>query len=158
MEEQKLIFNNKLVRNSFKSRFCGEFILPSGKPSGYYKFPISDKEINEYMESYKNQEKPKGFFTWSEWALWTSLRCKYGVNYLTSKKQKFLSHIDNMYNPIKKEENLEEKMLFYCDNKLKEMLDLVLKSAENLDVEQDLENNKKNFRASLDNTENDVLY
>lgn len=157
MTNQQSIFNNKLVRNSFKSRFCGEFMLPSGKPSGYYKFPISDEEINAYMENYKNQEKPKGFFTWSEWALWTALRCKYGFNYLAQKKQKFLSHIDNMYNEPK-EENLEEKMIFYCDNKLNEILDLACKTVANAQPAQATENNEKNFRVALDNAENDVLY
>jgi len=151
MTNQKSTFNPKQVRQTFKSYVCGEFMLPSGKQSGEYKFPISDEEINYYMQYHQDDEKPKCFLTWSEWALWTSLRLKYGFNYLKPPRQQFLSHINSFYIPQIEENNLEEKMLFYIDNKLSEI------QATSIPL-QDTEKNEKNFRASLDNYENDVLY
>lgn len=150
MENQ--IFNNNQVRRSVKSRLCGEFILPSGKPSGYYKFPIEDAEINKTMQDYQGFDKPAGFLTWSEWALWVALRKKYGFNYLKPKEQRFLTHVDMLYAEPKTDENLEDKLLFYCDSKFEEIVEMFCK-AEPPRVSE----NEKNFRASLDNGDLPVI-
>lgn len=150
----QLTFNENQVRKSLKSRLCGEFVLPSGKPSGFYKFPITDEEINDIMKEFSDLEKPKGFLTWSEWALWVALRSKYGCNYLKPKKQHCLSHIDDFYRDPKKDDDLQDKLLFYCDSKLEEILTLACRQ----NSEEKSEKSEKNFRSSLDNDDLDVLY
>ena len=139
---ERLIFNDNQVRKSFKSKLCKEFILPSGKPSGFYKFPITSEEINEIMKEYADVEKPKKFFTWSEWALFVALRRKYGFNYLKPKEQKFLPHIDTLYEEPKNDESLEDKLLFYCDSKLDEIVEIFCKA----EPPRDTENEKPPFR------------
>ena len=162
--ETKLTFNRKQVRPSFMAHYCGEYMLPSGKPSGYYRFPITDEEINDTCQWLDQKDKPKQFWTWSEWALFTSLRVKYGFNYLKPKRQQFLRHIDELYAEPKEEdpnENLEERTLFYCDKRMEDMLKIILdkiSNAEPLRVSTDNKKSEKNFRASLDNSNFDVLY
>ena len=97
MDKTKLTFNRKQVRPSFVAHYCGEYTLPSGKMSGYYRFPITDEEINETCKWLDLADKPKYFWTMSEWMLFTALRVKYGFNYLKPKPQTFLRHIDEMY-------------------------------------------------------------
>lgn len=162
MEKKKLIFNSKQVRNTFKSHYCKELSLPSGKPSGYYIFPITDEEINELSQDLNPEEKPKRFFTWSEWAMFVALRRKYGVTYLhpKTKQERFLSEYDMSCLPQKEEnpiEELENKLLFYCDSKLDDMLDYLQDSISTPEPERDTENEKK-FRNLLDNVNTDVLY
>ena len=159
MENQKLTFDEKQVRKSFKSRFCGEFVLPSGKPSGYYKFPITDEEINEFMDGCQ-ETKPKQFLTWSEWALWSALRHKYGIKYLYQRTKQgwWLLRGDVPDVPSTEEYNLEEKLQFYIDCKLEQVQELACRTVTNAQPEPDTENSKKNFRESLDNSNLDVLY
>ena len=162
MEKNKLTFNSKQVRNTFKSHYCKELSLPSGKPSGYYIFPITDEEINELSQDLKPEEKPKRFFTWSEWALFVALRRKYGLTYLhpKTKQERFLSSYDYSNLPQKEEnlaEELEEKMTFYCENRLNDMLNILQKSLSTPEPERNTENEKK-FRNLLDNVNTDVLY
>lgn len=160
MDKTKLTFNRKQVRPSFMAHYCGEYTLPSGKMSGYYRFPITDEEINETCKWLDPKDKPKRFWTMSEWMLFTALRVKYGFNYLKPKPQRFLRHIDELYaepkteNPI---EELEEKLTSYCDFQLNEILKIALEKASNASSPRATEN-EKNFRASLDNSNFDVLY
>lgn len=163
MERNKLTFNNKQVRDKIKSYYCKEFTLPSGKMSGYYMFPITEDEINSLSQDLNIEDKPKKFLTWSEWALFVALRRKYGLNYLhpKTKQERFLSSCD----PIPKEENpieeLEAKLLFYCDCKLNDILNITLEKLATTESERDTEENEKNakkFRNSLDNVKLDVLY
>ena len=85
---------------------------------------------------------------------------KYGFNYLKPKPQRFLRHIDELYadpkaeNPI---EDLEEKLTSYCDFRLNEILKIALEKVSNASSPRVTEN-EKNFRASLDNSNFDVLY
>lgn len=163
MEEKKrLTFNSKQVRTAFKSHYCKELSLPSGKPSGYYIFPITDEEINELSQDLDVVEKPKRFLTWSEWALFVALRRKYGTTYLRpkTKQECFLSKYDTSNLPQKEEnpiEELEEKLTFYCENRLNDMLNILQESVSNPEPERDTEK-QKNFRNSLDNVDLDVLY
>ena len=153
-------FNRKQVRPSFVAHYCGEYMLPSGKPSGYYRFPITDEEVNNTCQWLDPTEKPKRFWTWSEWALFTSLRVKYGFNYLKPKPQTFLRHIDELYAQPKEEnalEQLENKLTSYCDFQLNDILKIALEKASNASSPRVTEN-EKNFRASLDNPDFDVLY
>lgn len=157
----KSIFNEEAVRPKFRSHFCKELMLPSGKMSGHYLFPITTEEVVELTQDLKAEDKPKGFLTGSEWALWTALRCKYGFNYMNpiTKQQRFIS---NPYNFIKKEETpaidaLEERLFNYCDCKLNEIFEIMQKKAPTQEPQRVSESNK-NFRASLDNDEIDVLY
>lgn len=156
------IFNPKQVRDKFRSHYCKELTMPSGKMSGHYLFPISDEEVIELTRDLKFYERPKGFLTGSEWALWTALRRKYGFNYMKPiiKQQRFIS---NPYNFIEKEETpaidaLEERLFNYCNCKLGEILEIVQKKAPSPEPERSAEKNEKNFRQSLDNDEIDVLY
>lgn len=141
-------------------------MLPSGKPSGFYIFSITEDEINDLVQDLQPEEKPKKFFTWSEWALYTALRRKYGVTYLNpkTKQERFLSTYD-ISNDSQEEENaieeLEEKLTFYCDCRLNDILKLACQTAENAQLQRDTEESediKKNFRSSLDNSDFDVLY
>lgn len=158
----KSIFNEKAVRPKFRSHFCRELMLPSGKMSGHYLFPITTEEVVELTQDLKVWDTPKGFFTSSEWALWTALRRKYGVTYMKpkTKQERF---IENPYNFLEPKEEgsaidaLEDKLLTYCDCKLNEILEIVQKKASTPEPQRVSENNK-NFRASLDNNEIDVLY
>ena len=160
MDKTKLTFNRKQVRPTFMTHYCGEYILPSGKPSGYYRFPITDEEINETCKWLDPKDKPKRFWTMSEWMLFTALRVKYGFNYLKPKPQTFLRHIDELYAEPKEEnalEQLENKLTSYCDFQLNEILKITLDKIANASSPRVTEN-EKNFRASLDNSNFDVLY
>lgn len=158
----KSIFNEGAVRPKFRSHFCRELTLPSGKMSGYCLFPITTEEVVELTQDLKAEDKPKGFFTASEWALWTALRRKYGVTHMNpkTKQERF---IENPYNFLEPKEEgsaidaLEDKLLTYCDCRLNEILEIVQEKAPTPEPQRVSEGDK-NFRASLDNNEIDVLY
>lgn len=143
------------VRLTFKHKYCRTLQLPSGGWSDYDMFPITEQEVRELTKDIKS--RPKGeWITMDEYLLWCALRLKYGINYLKPKKQKFLSHIDRLYE-MPKEESLEEKLLFYCDSKLEEICTLACEKWCSPEPQRDTAN-EKNFRSSLDNPDLDVLY
>ena len=74
------------VRASFRHKYCHEIDLPSGKPSGYELYPITEQEINDLMGDFDGVAPIGGELTTiSEWMLWAALRIKYGINYLNPK-------------------------------------------------------------------------
>lgn len=82
------------VRRSFRSKYCAEYDLPSGKPSGYFHFPITSAEVEELTADISDDEL-KSSAIWqqcqnnSEVRLWIALRLKYGINYLAPVKWQF---------------------------------------------------------------------
>lgn len=82
------------VRRSFRHKYCGEFDLPSGKPSGYFRFPITSAEVEE-LTAHISDDELKSSVIWqecqnnSEVRLWIALRMKYGINYLAPVKWQF---------------------------------------------------------------------
>lgn len=57
-----------------------------------------------------------------EWLLWTAARVKYGVNYLSPKRNQFWLD-DRMYEPIRKQQNELQEELIKLEN-------LILQRAE----------------------------
>lgn len=113
------MYNPSKVRTSFRRKFCHEYQLPSGKYSGYFAYPISDDEVIAITSDYSDEDAPNYigktlFSNTSEWRLWTALRLKYGVNYLTGRKP--------MPEPCEpgpeKEEDITEFIMSYVDNRL----------------------------------------
>lgn len=93
------MYNPSKVRTSFRRKFCHEYQLPSGKYSGYFAYPISDDEVIAITSDYSDEEAPNYvgktlFANISEWRLWTALRIKYGVNYMSQRKQVILPEME----------------------------------------------------------------
>ena len=113
------------VRASFRSKFCKELDLPSGKKSGFYVFPIEEDEINRLMGNCEFNMPDGEFETISEWMLWSALRMKYGINYLhpTSKQARWFLFGSDIGEPAEKSddklEELELRMQNYIDNEMK---------------------------------------
>lgn len=111
------------VRRDFHSKYCGEFQLPSGKPSGMYMYPISEEEINELMGGCEF-DMPKGEFqTISEWMLWSALRIKYGLGYMNPRTKQsrwflFGPTCDEQVEQNDKFEELELRMQNYVDHEI----------------------------------------
>lgn len=82
------------VRRSFRHKYCGEYDLPSGKPSGYFRFPITSAEVEELTTDISDDEL-KSSVIWqqcqnnSEVRLWIALRLKYGLNYMNPIRNQF---------------------------------------------------------------------
>lgn len=82
------------VRRSFRHKYCGEYDLPSGKPSGYFRFPITSAEVEE-LTAHISDDELKSSAIWqqcqnnSEVRLWIALRLKYGLNYMNPIRNQF---------------------------------------------------------------------
>ena len=84
---QKLKFDPLEVRPSFRSTFCRELVLPSGKKSGFLAYPITAEEIRALVADFTTADYESSAVhdickTESEYAMWLALRLKYGVVYL----------------------------------------------------------------------------
>lgn len=96
------------VRRSFRHKYCGEYDLPSGKPSGYFRFPIASAEVDELTAGYTD-EMLKSSAIWqqgknnSEVRLWIALRLKYGFNYMDPIRNQFWLP-DYKYNDVVRED------------------------------------------------------
>lgn len=121
---RRLKFNPYFVRAEFRRTVCGELMLPSGKPSGYFLYPVEDDFVQNIAEMYEAPTKSVldacGADNVHEWLLWTSARIKYGYNYLAKKKNQFF--VDpSMYEPAHEPDRFEEeriKMTNLVENKL----------------------------------------
>lgn len=112
------------VRASFRRKYCRELDLPSGKPSGFEIFPITEQEINDFLGDFDGAPPLDGELTTiSEWMLWASLRLKYGINYLNPKPKCLDYDVSNYDIKTKPEweekiEELEIKMQNYVDHEI----------------------------------------
>lgn len=100
---QRLKYDALEVRPSFKSTYCRELMLPSGKGSGWYCYPISAEEIISLTaditeQDYKNTTA-KECKTISEYLMWVALRLKFGVTYLAPKNGWRLINDDKYVEP-----------------------------------------------------------
>lgn len=99
----KSTFDPFAVRQSIRHKYCGEYDLPSGKPSGYYRYPITTAEVLDLTSDFSDDEL-KESSAWafcqniSEVRLWVALRKKYGLNYLAPVKWQFWLN-DSVYDP-----------------------------------------------------------
>ena len=147
------------VRRSFRHKYCGEYDLPSGKPSGYFRFPITSAEVEELTADISDDEL-KSSAIWqqcqnnSEVRLWIALRMKYGINYLAPVKWQFWL-ADYKYDPHRSDEDKEQydKILFEissaCDNVFEELSSRI-NDLKNAKEEKDF---KKNFDSDLTSPE-----
>lgn len=114
---QRLKYDALEVRPSFKSTFCRELMLPSGKGSGWYCYPISTKEIISLTadlteQDYKNTTA-KECKTASEYLMWVALRLKFGVTYLQPKNGWRLINDDKYEEPAPAD--IFDKIYEICD-------------------------------------------
>lgn len=99
VDGREVFFCPSDVRAVFRRKFQHEYILPSGKPSGIYAYPMPDEEVLAYTTEFSaptfvSTDDPSVLFggymkNESEWRLWTALRLKYGTNYMNPKKKQF---------------------------------------------------------------------
>lgn len=92
-------FKSADVRRVFRRRYQHEYVLPSGRNSGIYAYPITDEEVEVLTSEYVPPKFIKttdptvlfgGYFlNESEWRLWTALRLKYGINYMNPQRRQF---------------------------------------------------------------------
>lgn len=87
---KKLKYDPFDVRPSFRSHWCKELSLPSGKGSGYYLNPITTEEVIKLTEDctdkeYETTVVKQIFNSPSEYLMWVALRRKYGVTYMQGK-------------------------------------------------------------------------
>lgn len=158
----KYRYDPSRVRDSFRRKYCRELDLPSGKPSGFVLFPITEQEINDLVGDFDGAPPLDGERTTiSEWMLWAGLRLKYGINYLnpTPKCLKYdVSNYDIETKPEWEEkiEELEIKMQNYIDREIEyfneKFLDKINKSKKSsvktmTCMEEDY---KKYFKENLD--------
>jgi len=119
------------VRASFRHKYCQELDLPSGKPSGFEIFPITEEEINNLMGDVDCVPPLDGELTTiSEWMLFGALRLKYGVNYMNpmTKQHKHLLFSNDLYQRTAEDsskaelkrhlEELEIRMQNYIDHEI----------------------------------------
>lgn len=108
---RKLQYNSYYVRPEFRRIVCRELDLPSGRPSGYELYPVDGAFVQEVAGIYEPPSKTVmdscGAKNVHEWLLWTAARLKYGVNYLSPKRNQFWL-ADDMYEAIKEHQNEEE--------------------------------------------------
>lgn len=107
-----LRFDPLEVRPSFRSEYCQELSLPSGKKSGRYNYPIATSEIINLIKDFTTDDYEKSIAkefckTESEFSLWLALRLKYGITYLQPKNGwRYVS--DSEYEPPKEKNPMDE--------------------------------------------------
>ena len=111
-QARKLRFDPLEVRPSFKSKYCHELILPSGRKSGFVVYPISADEVRKFTENFTSTDFEQAGAhdickTESEYCMWLALRLKYGVNYLSTKPA-YRPINDNRYEPPKEPDIFEK--------------------------------------------------
>lgn len=110
------------VRPEFRRKYCRELDMPSGKPSGFEIFPITEQEINDLVGDFDGAPPVRGELkTISEWMLWAALRLKYGINYLNPKPKclRYVNEYTVAPSADDKLEELEIRMQNYIDNEMK---------------------------------------
>lgn len=119
LSARKLKFNPYFVRSEFRRKVCGELMLPSGKPSGYFLHPVEDGFVQDVADMYEAPDAKVitacGAENVHEWLLWTAARLKYGVNYLAPKRNQFWLKSD-AYGKVKEQQNKFEEELIKLDN------------------------------------------
>lgn len=118
-DTRRLKYNSYYVRPEFRRIVCRELDLPSGRPSGYELYPVDGAFVQEIASIYEAPSKVVmdacGAENVHEWLLWTAARVKYGVNYLSPKRNQFWLD-DRMYEPIRKQQNELEEELIKLEN------------------------------------------
>ena len=95
----RLKYDPFAVRRSFRQKWCKALVLPSGKTSDYYFFPIDSTEITSLTEDLTKDDflhsSAKDFCkNESEFLMWVALRKKYGFSYLVYKQKIQPAHIE----------------------------------------------------------------
>lgn len=150
-QDQKLKskYNPMDVRPSFRHQYCGEYDLPSGKPSGYFRFPITSAEVEQLAGGEDlGRSQAKAFCkNESELMLWVALRRKYGVNYLAPVKWQFWLD-DYKYEGVKEKDNTDEiKNEFY--NGLQNLFEELNSKINDLKYQKEEKDFKKMFDSDL---------
>ena len=151
----KLKYNPMDVRPSFRRKWCHEYELPSGKPSGFFQFPISTEEVLSLTSHISDDKISRSAMTQycinlSEVRLWVALRLKYGFSYLCRNRRQFWID-DWKYDPYRSDEDKEryDKLLFEissaCDNVFEELSSRI-NNLKNTKEEKDF---KKKFDTDL---------
>lgn len=143
---QKLKYNPYFVREEYRRKICGELMLPSGKPSGYELYPVTDADIYTVRSTYnfppKEALETAEAENVHEWMLWVAARLKYGVNYLNRRLQFRLP--DHMYGRIKEVNEFE-----IARQELERLVDYRVDTLAEILIKQGPQEVKKNYRDHL---------
>lgn len=156
---RKLKFNPYFVRAEYRRVVCRELDLPSGNPSGHFLFPVEDEYVQKIAEMYEAPDVKVmaacGAENVHEWLLWTAARVKYGVNYLSPKRNQFWLD-DRMYEP-EPEPDLFEKERAELTNLIEQRAEYVAGFLTEREKEEKVKKIKIFLRERLTTPDNDVI-
>lgn len=156
---RKLKFNPYFVRAEYRRVVCRELDLPSGKPSGHFLFPVEDEYVQKIAEMYEapdvNVMVACRADNVHEWLLWTAARVKYGVNYLSPRRNQFWLD-DRMYEP-EPEPDLFEKERIELTNLIEQRAEYVAGFLTEREKEEKVKKIKNILRERLTMPDNDVI-
>jgi hypothetical protein len=157
---RKLQYNSYYVRPEFRRIVCRELDLPSGRPSGYELYPVEDEYVQKVAEMYEVPDVKVmtacGADNIHEWLLWTAARVRYGVNYLSPKRNQFWL-TDDMYEPIRKQENEFEEELIKLENLIVQRAEWAAEILTEREKEEKVKKIKNILRECLTSPDNDVI-
>jgi hypothetical protein len=156
---RKLQYNSYYVRPEFRRTVCRELDLPSGRPSGYELYPVDGAFVQEIASIYEAPSKSVmsscGAENVHEWLLWTAARLKYGTNYLNPKRNQFWLE-DDMYEPIKKQQNEFEEELIKLENIVEQRMEWLSETLTECGKQEKTKKMKNILRECLTSEEVDV--
>lgn len=157
---RRLKYNSYYVRPEFRRIVCRELDLPSGRPSGYELYPVEDEYVQKVAGMYEAPDVKVitscGADNMHEWLLWTAARVRYGVNYLSPKRNQFWL-TDDMYEPIRKQQNEFEEELIKLENLIVQRAEWAAEILTEREKEEKVKKIKNILRECLTSPDNDVI-